>query len=447
MSSLRLVVSLAVLTILSGAVVQVSDVRAADVEVIDGCEFACGEIVCGGECGNPCDVGCAGESPFARWVNRDPWKLPQPCAFERLGINTGGWMQAGITFNGDTPADYTNGPMLTNDRSGEPQLNQLWLYFQRPIDTKGCGLDIGGRVDLLYGTDWRAAYFHGLGFEDRINGPDSLYGLSIAQMYAEVGINNLSIKMGRMTGILGYEIVPPMGNFFYSHSYALAYGEPVLITGLMGKYTLSKQLTALAGFHQGVHRFEDNNDQLNFQGGLTWERCDKLISLAYALDAGRNEFLPGQGDEYIQSLVLKLQLTERLLYVLQSDLGYINNSGAGADAEWYGINQNLFYTLNKNWSAGLRFEWFRDDDGAKVLGLGNLPDARGWNGAPGYAGSFSALSLGLNWKPKSNVTFRPEVRWDWYDGLANAAGPYPLPFDAGASNDQFTAAADLIVTF
>lgn len=95
----------------------------------------------------------------------------------------------------------------------------------------------------------------------------------------------------------------------------------------------------------------------------------------------------------------------------------------------------------------MRVEWFRDDDGTRVLGLGNL-DARGWSppsGTPGFSGDFSELTLGLNWKPKANIFIRPEARWDWYDGSTNGSGE--LPFDAGSSNNQFTFGTDLIVTF
>jgi len=377
----------------------------------------------------------------------DPFKLPQPCVLQSLGINTGGWIQAGITVSSEDPADNFNGPVLTNDRHGELQMNELWFYLHKPVDTGGCGSDVGGRVDFLYGTDWRVAYFHGLGMEDRLNGADQFYGFSIAQLYAEFAVNNLSVKVGRMTGILGYEIVPPMGNFFYSHSYALCYGEPILITGLMANYKASDQLTVLGGFHQGVHRFEDNNGRLNFQGGVMWNDCCERVSLAYALDVGQNDFLAGPEDEYVHSLVLKLQLTESLLYVLQNDLGYASRVAGAADAEWYGINQYFLYTLNENWSAGLRAEWFRDDDGTRVLGLGNLPDARGWappSGAPGYAGNFYEVSVGLNWKPKANVFVRPEVRYDSYNGPTNGG---QLPFDDGNSSSQFTFATDLIVTF
>ena len=391
-----------------------------------------------------CD-GCHGAAASG-WFAPDPSK---PNFLQALGIKAGGWVQVGHTFNAEDPADKYNGPLLTNDRASNPQMNQLWTYVHRPVDTGGAGFDLGGRIDLLYGTDWRVAYFHGLGMEGDLshallNGSNQLYGLAIPQFYAEAGLNNLSVKVGRMTGILGYEICPPMGNFFYSHSYTICYGEPVLITGVMNSYKVTDQLTFLAGAHQGIHRFEENNDKWNVQGGATWTGPGEMLSLAYAFDMGRNDFIFPLGDEYIHSLVTKLQLTENLLYVLQSDLGVADGAGAGPDAEWYGINQYLLATLSEKWSAGMRIEWFRDDDGTRVFGFGNL-DAKGWSGGPGFNGSFTALTLGLNYKPKINIFVRPEVRWDWYNGSTNIDGE--LPFDDGHSSDQLTFATDLVVMF
>jgi putative OmpL-like beta-barrel porin-2 len=422
---------------------------------LTGCDLACNAAVEDVCCGDSCSDPCCGEScdcGGCPWLAKDLFKLPQPCVLQALGINTGGWLQVGVTGNAENPGDNFNGPLLTNDRVGDPQMNEMWLYFHKPVDTGGCGFDIGGRLDLLYGTDWRAAYFHGLGLEGDLNGAElsgsnELYGFAVPQFYAEIGLNNLSVKIGRMTGILGYEIIPPMGNFFYSHSYSLCYGEPFLITGLMGNYKISDQLNVLAGIHQGIHRFEDNNDRKNFQGGVMWNSKNQRLSLAYALDVGQNDFLFPLEEEYVHSLVGKLQLTPELLYVMQNDYGWANGTAGNPDAEWYSINQYLLYTINEKWSAGVRAEWFRDDDGTRVLGLGNL-DARGWSapsGLPGYNGSFTNLTMGLNWKPKANLLIRPEMRWDWSDGSTNAANL--LPFDAGNSDSQFTFAADLVLMF
>jgi putative OmpL-like beta-barrel porin-2 len=410
------------------------------------CGASCEAVDCSNQCGSCCGCSSSCGSLFADLM--DPYLQTKEAIKNCYGIDVGGWVQAGMTANFEDPQDRYNGPMLTNDRVGDLQMNQLWLYAHKPVDTGGCGIDIGGRFDMFYGTDWRAAYFHGFGMEDRLNGPDELYGLSIPQMYLEVAVNDLNIRMGRMTGILGYEIAPPMGNFFYSHSYALCYGEPILITGLMSDYQVNEQLKIMAGFHQGVHQYENSNDEFNVQAGLSWTSKNERLSLAYAFDVGRNNFMPGAfflEEEYLHSLVLKYQATERLLYVIQNDYGYANAAPGREDADWYGINQHLLYALGEKWSAGMRIEWFRDDDGTRVLGLGNLANAQGWDGLPGFNGSFTELTLGLNWKPKANILVRPEARWDWYSGSTNLGGE--LPFDDGNSSSQFTIATDVVIMF
>ena len=59
------------------------------------------------------------------------------------------------------------------------------------------------------------------------------------QFYMEVGYNDLTVRMGHYAPSIGYEVVAAPGNFFYSHSYALAYSEPVLVTGLQADYKLN----------------------------------------------------------------------------------------------------------------------------------------------------------------------------------------------------------------
>jgi len=142
---------------------------------------------------------------------------------------------------------------------------------------------------------------------------------------------------------------------------------------------------------------------------------------------------------------LKRQMTERLQYVFQNDYGYQEHAIAdGRGADWYGINQYLLYKLNDRWSLNMRAEWFRDDDGVRV---GGAPDAAGirMSDLSGFAGNFYELTLGVNWRPNANITLRPEVRWDSYDGARNIAGQ--LPFNNGNSSSQFLVATDLILTF
>jgi hypothetical protein len=337
-----------------------------------------------------------------------------------------------------------------NDRDGEWQFNQVWLYIVKPVDQEACRWQAGGQVDIVWGSDWRYGRFFGL--EERINSDDQLYGWVFPQMYAEFGGHNLSVKIGRQAGPLGYEIVPAVANFFYSHSTAMDYFEPQLVTGLWADYKLGDNWNIQAGFHRGWFMWEDLDSNLDFMGGIKWTSCDKRTTLRYALTSGRNHGLWGQ-NWFASSLVLTHKFAEKWEYVLQHNLGNINNNnprglfGAGriGDEEWYGLNQYLFYTINKKWKAGVRVEWMRDDDGGKLLGVGNLVN-RGWTGGPGYAGDFWNITAGVNWSPHPNLRFRPEIRWDWYDGPANVLDG-SFPFDDFAGKDQFTAAVDILLTF
>ena len=130
--------------------------------------------------------------------------------------------------------------------------------------------------------------------------------------------------------------------------------------------------------------------------------------------------------------MLTQRLNDDLTYIFQHDNAWQNDDrGQGVDSEWYGINQYLLYTLNDCWSMGARLEWFRDDDGVRV------PN---WAGNTGAAGSYWEATLGMNWTPGTNLTLRPEIRWDWFNGIG-------APYADGQSNDQFTASFDAILTF
>ena len=148
-------------------------------------------------------------------------------------------------------------------------------------------------------------------------------------------------------------------------------------------------------------------------------------------------------------MVYTHQFTEKFWSGTQVTVGRENHGSVinpGQDDTWYGFEQLFTYKLNPKWSAGLRYEWVQDNQGSRVAGIGNiLGTARGWQGAPGFVGPFSDLSLGLNYRPNKNLVIRPEIRWDWYGGGPNPSNQ--LPFNTFASSSQFTSAVDAIVTF
>lgn len=364
----------------------------------------------------------------------EPFRLfPQDGAFK-----VHGWVAGGATANGRRTPDRFNGPVTFNDRR-EGMLNQLYAVMEREIDTEH-GWDIGGRVDLLYGTDYIFTQSAGLetqpNFDPRWNS-SRFYGLAMPQLYLEAGYGDLSVKVGHFYTIIGYEVVTAPDNFFYSHAYTMQYGEPFTHTGALATWNASDNWTFTGGIVDGWDKWDPVSSRASYLGGATYTPDHERYSLAFALITGDEDGSapPYEGNRTMYSIVFSYDVTDDLQYVLQHDNG-IQSLNGGGTTEWYGLNQYLFYTINDCWKAGLRFEWFRDDDGVRVAGV------RPGNTTPGgHAGNFYQFTTGLNWTPMANLTVRPEARFDWFDGenLAGGVGPY------AGNNSQFTAGIDAIL--
>jgi hypothetical protein len=401
-----------------------------------GCQKCCCST-CGHECG--CELDC-GEPCVARLFDHCCWMNDH-------GIKLYGWVAAGITGNADNPVDNFNGPVTFNDRT-EGQLNQLYLVLERAATTGECCWDWGGRVDLLYGTDHRFTMARGLettdDFGDRWNS-GRFYGLAMPQAYLDLAYNDLLLRFGHFYTIIGYEGVMAPNQFFYSHAYTHMYGEPFTHTGALAIYKVNDGLSVTGGVHRGWENWEDDeNDELDFIGGVTFSSSDKKTSLALALTAGEEPSAIGFGDRTMYSIVFSHKFgCDRWTYVFQQDTGWQDDAVVTADpldpvqdAEWYGINQYLFYQLNCCWSAGFRFEWFRDDDATRVTGLGDGNSIAGTF----FEGDFWAMTVGLNWKPNDNLVIRPELRYDWFEGTGT-------PYNDGTETEQFLFAVDAIIHF
>lgn len=381
-----------------------------------------GEIVCSDEpTGEPCRAAC---EQSCDGNGRRGW-------FSDVCVE--GWIDQGITINTLSPRDRSNGTVTFNNRSNEYQLNQSYLRFRRDIDTECDAWQMGGRVDLLYGTDSYYASTRGLEVNDDFSPKWNAqqYGLAMPQVYAEVFApwgNGVSMKLGHFYSFFGYEAVTAPDNFFYSHSYTFQYGEPVTYTGMVGS-TKVGNFTIEAGVTRGWDNWNDNNSDLGFVGGLDWNSSDGRTCLGIDVTAAREQPDAGSAVRTAYSLMFLQKLGERWQYVIQHDLG--TEPGVGIDgrtATWYGLDQYFFYTISETWKAGMRYEWFRDDGGARV------PDVH-------QTADYFELSAGMNWTPNERVVVRPELRWDWTT-TADCR-----PFGDHTRSSQILLDCDVIVKF
>ena len=415
------------------------------------CDVGCCDVGC-------CDVGCCDVGCCENTGCRDDGcggcrGIGFDCCDQRDFFRSGnfyirGWVDQGITFNSASPANRTNGPVGYNWRSNDYMMDQLYAVIGRDVCANGSFWDAGGRVDILYGTDFRYTQSQGLETHainntPRWNATDALYGFSLPQLYAEFAVpfaQGTTFKFGHFYSIIGYESPMAPRNFFYSHSYTKIYGEPTTETGMLASTKVSPNLMLHGGISRGWDMWENPYNTITFIGGACWTSPDDRTSVGFAIDTGDRE---KDKNRTILSLVISRQLAKRWTYVFQYDFGsqqdaFRNQQSQLQDANWFGIDNYLFYAISDTLSAGLRVEWFRDEDRFIVFNAAGNPALSG--------NDYCEITLGLNWQPNDCIIVRPELRWDWSDVKGSAQFPF-RPYDDFTASHQFLFATDIIIRF
>jgi hypothetical protein len=354
-----------------------------------------------------------------------------------------GWFSVGSFMNMHQPNDRNNIPFYYNDRNNETVMNQLYLTFGRRVNPRGGRWDVGGRIDLLYGTDY--FYTSSLGLETRQTlfipiypnttldplqanlhwnsnsgvrrtGTAAHYGLSLPQAYAELLVPfgyGMTVKAGHFYSGMGIESAMSPNNFFYSHSYSFMHGTPTTLTGVTSTLKLGSGFSAVLGFSRGWNVWDKTTNTISGLGGLSWESVNKQTSLSFLLHSGEESLRKGD-NRTNYTLTLQHQLAPHWNYALEHSFGnekngaLINYNGQLGKAQWFSVAQYLQWEWSERFAVGFRGEWFRDSGHARIL-------KQPVNG-PFWSLSgedYFEITLGANWKPTRFITIRPEIRYDW----------------------------------
>jgi len=359
-----------------------------------GCEPSCG---CDdGCCSSGCDNGCC---LFGDCCLGDAWTLDScidPCGC--CDHTIGGWIGIGY-YNDNERLSTEPGDLLAFlDEPDRLNLDQAWLYAEKVAEGDCCSADWGYRVDMLYGVDAQKTQAFGNNSGSWDNSFDhGFYGWAVPQAYAEVAYGDWSVKVGHFWTIIGYEVVPDIGNFFYSHAYTMFNSEPFTHTGVLGTYSVNDCTTVYAGWtlgwDTGFDQFDGGN---NWLGGISRTFGDN-ITVTYASTAGNLGYRSAGEAGYSQSVVAVADVSCNTQYVFQTD--WATSDGFYDDptfhAHDYGINQYLFYTLSDCWKLGGRAEWWKS------------------NTVTDESTSFYEITGGVNYRPHANFVLRPEIRYNW----------------------------------
>ena len=323
-----------------------------------------------------------------------PWKL-----FNTDRFNIGGWFQFGY---------HSEGNDLFNSRPDALNLQQAWFYFEKEAVSENGELAFGFRFDGVYGIDGPDTQSFGNAGPTFDNSPSftrgSQFGWAIPQAYAEVAKGDWSVKVGHFYTLVGYEVVPAPDNFFYSHSITTFNTEPFTHTGAVATWNATDNLTIYGGWTAGWDTGFDFDTGSSFLGGFGTQLSED-VAFTYITTIGDLGLRSNGENGYSHSLVWDVALTDKLQYVLQSDLLSVEATGE----DNVGINQRFIYNVNDRIGVGTRIEWWKGDENTGYAPFG-AP-------APTNSTSYYAATFGLNYHINKNLRVRPEYRYDWSPGL------------------------------
>jgi hypothetical protein len=336
-----------------------------------------------------------------------------------------GWTEGCYTASS---ARFDQLPMGFNYRANEFLLQQNWLRIEQPVVTSDTTQpSFGFRADtILPGTDYRFTASRGL-FNGQLtanDGEPSTYGIDPVQFYGQAYfpgfLDGLDIKVGRIFCQYGVELIDAPPNALASHSYTFIY-DPFTHTGFMATAQVTPDWSVQLGMIMGPDVFIDPAASPYGMFSIKWAPPGGRDSVLFSglLGSGRFDAAEQFNNPNIVDLVYTHTFNPRLSYTLDALFGWQTDVPDAGSATWFGIVNYVTCKFTPRLSGTGRLEFFNDIDGNRT----------------GFKGLYTALTAGLNFQPRRDLIFRPELRYDYN----NESRPFH------DEHGLFTAAFDMIV--
>ncbi len=325
-----------------------------------------------------------------------------------------------------------------------------------PSRPNATGFDWGFKFQFMYGSD--ARYTHFLGeFDKAISGR---YQIDIVEASLSFHLpvltdGGIDLKLGQYPTPIGYEVIDPKANPFYTHSYIFNFGIPLKHTGGYAVLHVNPVLDIYGGGDSGEQTTIYSGDNNGAAAGLAGFGLNLLggkltvLALSHFGPENPTRTVPDANGKfrYENDIVLTYKATDAL--TLTTELNLIRDDAFHANG--FGGAQYVSYLLNDRVALNARAEVWRDDNGFFVAAFPqNLGFVNSELGLPARVISappttYGEITLGATFKPNvpapiQTLMIRPEIRYD--TSLNNTR-----PFNGGRDTGAFTIAADAIIGF
>jgi hypothetical protein len=295
----------------------------------------------------------------------------------------------------------------------------------------------GFRLKLNFGEDAK--------FTGGNTGADEFdFQEAYVQFIAPIG-NGLTIQVGRMNTLIGYEVIESYVNPNFSRSFMFGMGEPFTVTGVRGSYDFNEYVSfSMSAINSFGGAQVDGNSSKSIEALLSLAPMDNVVVSFFGFWGPEGTRGVSNSDRVMFGGILDVQVTDSAEVVVEAYIGnQPNSAGPGTvNARWNGVAGYFIYDFTDQWGARVRAEVF--EDAAGFFSCGGAAGAAG-NALVCFPGSTAAQTLWemtftLQFKPVPSMITRLEFRHDKSDQKTFQDG-------VSASDNQQTLAVEAIFLF
>jgi len=290
-----------------------------------------------------------------------------------LGVSL--YIQAGYTYNMNTPATQENGLRVFDHKADSFTLDLAQLVFQKEPARDGSGY----KIKISAGETAKWIHSRGLsGIPVSASTPTSptpaqagegtdAFDVTEAFMsyVAPIG-KGLRFDLGKIATYHGAEVIEAKDNPNYSRSFLFNYAVPFTHTGLKISYPFSDALSASLHVVNGWDNSTDNNKSKTIGLSIGFTPSEMVSAYLNYMQGPEQDNVNGNSRSLVD-VVATIKPSRTLAIILNADSCAEKGIAAnGGDAKWSGAAGIVKYDFSDKYSLSLRAESFDDKDGVRT---------------------------------------------------------------------------------
>jgi len=324
-------------------------------------------------------------------------------------VSVSGLMDLYYSHNFNSPPDRGNLYRNFDVEDRSMAFSLMEVVFDKTPSPLGfhARLAFGKTVDIVHGSE--------PGDKEVLKHILQAYG-----SYKMPGERGATVDFGKFVTQHGAEVIETPENWNYSRGILFSWAIPYYHMGIRVRWPVNDGLSVAGYLVNGWNNVSDNNKGKTFGTQVAW--TSGRVSVVQNWMGGPEQEGRSGSWRHLLDTTFTYNATDRLAFMLNHDYAF-EDTDSGT-VKWTGVAAYARYAVTPNRAFTLRYEWFRDRDGASTSTAQTLRE----------------ITLTYEVRVKENFLIRYEARRDWSSQAV-------FPKGSGLSKRQTTLLVGSVVLF